>query len=78
MLTSMDKTEDYQDNLKDNFWDMEASSGVDCDCSGPPPEFLLPPPPRPPIVQPPDSIQCTEEPLSIETCDALPVSINYF
>ncbi|VEN55232.1 unnamed protein product, partial [Callosobruchus maculatus] len=44
----------------------------ECDCPGPPPEFLLPPPPRPPVLQPPDPAYCTEDPLPIETCDALP------
>lgn len=55
------------------MWGMEAS-GAECDCPGPPPEFLLPPPPRPPILQPDNPLYCTEDPLPIETCDALPVS----
>ncbi|XP_072391824.1 uncharacterized protein pxb [Diabrotica undecimpunctata] len=59
------------DNL-DTMWSMDAA-GVDCDCPGPPPEFLLPPPPRPPILQPADPTYCSEDPLPIETCDALPL-----
>lgn len=55
------------------MWGMEAAGGGECDC-GPPPEFLLPPPPRPPILQPDNPLYCTEDPLPIETCDALPVS----
>lgn len=70
----MDRPEDYDDQSENSLWDMEASSGADCDCPGPPPEFLLPPPPRPPFLQPPDPMFCTEDPLPIETCDALPVS----
>lgn len=59
-----------------DMWGMEAAA--ECDCPGPPPEFLLPPPPRPPFLQ--DSIYCTEDSLPIETCDALPVSeeISYY
>ncbi|CAH1365337.1 hypothetical protein MTP99_001615 [Tenebrio molitor] len=53
------------------MWGMEAAA--ECDCPGPPPEFLLPPPPRPPILQPSDPMYCTEDPLPIETCDALPL-----
>lgn len=53
------------------MWGLEA--GAECECPGPPPEFLLPPPPRPPILQQ-DPLYCTESPLPIETCDALPVS----
>lgn len=59
----------------DTMWGMEAAT--ECDCPGPPPEFMLPPPPRPPILQPSDPMYCTEEPLPIETCDAQPVSKNY-
>lgn len=70
----MDRPEDYDEQPDSNLWGMEASSGADCDCPGPPPEFLLPPPPRPPILQPSDPMYCTEDPLPIETCDALPVS----
>ncbi|KAG5891095.1 hypothetical protein JTB14_036986 [Gonioctena quinquepunctata] len=53
------------------MWSLE--TGADCDCPGPPPEFMLPPPPRPPILQPEDPMYCTEDPLPIETCDALPL-----
>lgn len=54
------------------MWGME--TGADCDCPGPPPEFLLPPPPRPPFLQSADPSFCSEDTISIETCDALPVS----
>lgn len=70
----MDRPGEYEEQADNNLWGMEASSGADCDCPGPPPEFLLPPPPRPPILQPSDPMYCTEDPLPIETCDALPVS----
>ncbi|XP_045460008.1 uncharacterized protein LOC123670557 [Harmonia axyridis] len=53
------------------MWGME--TGADCDCPGPPPEFLLPPPPRPPFLQSADPSFCSEDTLSIETCDALPL-----
>lgn len=55
------------------MWGMETGGATDCDCPGPPPEFMLPPPPRPPFLQPQDPLHCTEDPLPIETCDALPV-----
>ncbi|CAH1997745.1 unnamed protein product [Acanthoscelides obtectus] len=62
---------DYEDppfGVPEGIW-------AECDCPGPPPpEFMLPPPPRPPVLQPPDPAYCTEDPLPIETCDALPVS----
>lgn len=67
---------DYEDpeEADNEPWTMEASSGVECDCQGPPPEFLLPPPPRPPMLQP-DPSSCSEDALlEVETCDALPVS----
>ncbi|GLV39715.1 pxb [Carabus blaptoides fortunei] len=52
------------------MWAMETGAG-DCDCPGPPPEFLLPPPPRPPFLQ---DMYCSEDPLpDLETCDALPL-----
>lgn len=59
---------------EDDMWSMEAA-GADCDCPGPPPEFLLPPPPRPPFLQ---DVYCSEDPIpDIETCDALPVSSSF-
>lgn len=60
------------------MWGMDGiEATADCDCPGPPPEFLLPPPPRPPFLQPQDPALCSEVPLDIETCDALPVSSTY-
>ncbi|ENN83479.1 hypothetical protein YQE_00163, partial [Dendroctonus ponderosae] len=53
------------------MWDV-IDAAADCECPGPPPEFLLPPPPRPPSLQPLDPMFCTDDPLTIETCDALP------
>ncbi|XP_023012469.2 putative Hedgehog signaling attenuator pxb [Leptinotarsa decemlineata] len=70
----MDRPTDYEDPPPgglENMWGME--TGADCDCPGPPPKFMLPPPPRPPILQPEDPMYCTEDPLPIETCDALPL-----
>lgn len=75
---SMERPSDYNDETPpdlDTMWGME--TGADCDCPGPPPEFMLPPPPRPPFLQPQDPLHCTEDPLPIETCDALPVSYYY-
>ncbi|XP_048517953.1 uncharacterized protein LOC109545667 [Dendroctonus ponderosae] len=54
------------------MWDV-IDAAADCECPGPPPEFLLPPPPRPPSLQPLDPMFCTDDPLTIETCDALPL-----
>ncbi|CAH1108144.1 unnamed protein product [Psylliodes chrysocephalus] len=70
----MARPEDNEEPLGDDtdMWSMDAG-GADCDCPGPPPEFLLPPPPRPPLLQPADPMHCTEDPLPIETCDALPL-----
>ncbi|XP_065167414.1 uncharacterized protein pxb isoform X3 [Atheta coriaria] len=66
----MDRPGDYPDDME-SMWGMDA--GAECDCPGPPPEFMLPPPPRPPILQPADPMYCSEDPLPIETCDALPL-----
>ncbi|KAL3286160.1 hypothetical protein HHI36_000672 [Cryptolaemus montrouzieri] len=56
------------------MWGME--TGADCDCPGPPPEFLLPPPPRPPFLQSADPSFCSEDTLPMETCDALPANME--
>lgn len=54
-------------------WDMD-SADHECDCPGPPPQFHLPPPPRPPYLIDSD---CSDNPISdLETCKAVPVSIN--
>lgn len=65
-------------SIDGGMWQMEAGDRGDCDCLGPPPEFLLPPPPRPPLLQP--EFYCTDDPLpDIEACDAEPVSfVLYF
>ncbi|GJQ66086.1 hypothetical protein Trydic_g4166 [Trypoxylus dichotomus] len=79
---SMARPPDYSSTEEppppESMWGMETGTSAECDCPGPPPEFLLPPPPRPPILQPQDPLYCSEEPLSIETCDALPVSVIVF
>lgn len=63
-----------QQQQESGMWAMDGG-GADCDCPGPPPEFLLPPPPRPPFLQ---DVYCSEDPLpDLETCDALPVSSFY-
>lgn len=73
-MSKPDPAADYEEAEDSEPWTMEASSGAECDCPGPPPEFLLPPPPRPPFLQPEPS-NCAEEALlEVETCDALPVS----
>lgn len=58
------------------MWDV-IDAAADCECPGPPPEFLLPPPPRPPSLQPADPRFCSDDLLTIETCDALPVSFFF-
>lgn len=56
------------------MWDLESADLTECDCLGPPPEFLLPPPPRPPLLQ--AEYYCGEDPIpDLETCDTEPVSI---
>ncbi|CAG9763857.1 unnamed protein product [Ceutorhynchus assimilis] len=55
------------------MWDVIDAAAADCECPGPPPEFLLPPPPLPPSLQPADPMICTDDPLIVETCDALPL-----
>ncbi|XP_076268434.1 putative Hedgehog signaling attenuator pxb isoform X2 [Rhynchophorus ferrugineus] len=61
-----------KDESDSSMWDV-LDAAADCDCPGPPPEFLLPPPPRPPSLQPADPMLCTDDALTIETCDALPL-----
>ncbi|KAJ2953465.1 hypothetical protein O0L34_g1060 [Tuta absoluta] len=56
-----------------DMWDLEPTDLTECDCLGPPPEFLLPPPPRPPFLQ--TEYYCGDDPLpDLETCDTEPVS----
>ncbi|KAK9710301.1 hypothetical protein QE152_g26106 [Popillia japonica] len=82
MARPPDYSSTEEPSAAESMWGMEtgtgaecdSGTGAECDCPGPPPEFLLPPPPRPPILQPQDPLYCSEEPLSIETCDALPIT----
>lgn len=76
---------DYSDEVvnsvkldKYEMWDLEPTDITECDCLGPPPEFLLPPPPRPPFLQ--ADYYCGDDPIpDLETCDTEPVStIIYF
>lgn len=56
------------------MWEIEPTDLTECDCLGPPPEFLLPPPPRPPFLQ--SEYYCGDDPIpDLETCDTEPVSI---
>ncbi|KAL4702754.1 hypothetical protein ACJJTC_002294, partial [Scirpophaga incertulas] len=53
------------------MWDIEPTDLTECDCLGPPPEFLLPPPPRPPFLQ--AEYYCGDDPIpDLETCDTEP------
>lgn len=55
------------------MWELEPTDLTECDCLGPPPEFLLPPPPRPPFLQ--TEYYCGDDPIpDLETCDSEPVS----
>ncbi|XP_045532865.1 uncharacterized protein LOC123720346 [Pieris brassicae] len=56
---------------KSDMWDLEPTDLKECDCLGPPPEFLLPPPPRPPFLQ--AEYYCGDDPIAdLETCDTEP------
>lgn len=56
-----------------DMWEIEPTDLTECDCLGPPPEFLLPPPPRPPFLQ--ADYYCGDDPIpDLETCDSEPVS----
>lgn len=58
---------------KYEMWELEPTDLADCDCLGPPPEFLLPPPPRPPFLQ--AEYYCADDPIpDLETCNTEPVS----
>lgn len=58
------------------MWELEPTDLTECDCLGPPPEFLLPPPPRPPFLQ--AEYYCGDDPIpDLETCDTEPVSSTY-
>lgn len=56
-----------------DMWEIEPTDLTECDCLGPPPEFLLPPPPRPPFLH--SEYYCGDDPIpDLETCDSEPVS----
>lgn len=58
------------------MWEIEPTDLTECDCLGPPPEFLLPPPPRPPFLQ--AEYYCGDDPIpDLETCDTEPVSVLF-
>ncbi|CAH2094777.1 unnamed protein product [Euphydryas editha] len=75
---------DYSDEVvnsvkldKNEMWDLEPTDITECDCLGPPPEFLLPPPPRPPFLQ--ADYYCGDDPIpDLETCDTEPVSTYHY
>lgn len=70
-VVNSDKLDKYE------MWDLEPTDLTECDCLGPPPEFLLPPPPRPPFLQ--ADYYCGDDPIpDLETCDTEPVSKAYF
>ncbi|XP_011554865.3 uncharacterized protein LOC105386067 [Plutella xylostella] len=55
----------------EDMWDIEPTDLTECDCLGPPPEFLLPPPPRPPFLQ--SEYYCGDDPIpDLETCESEP------
>ncbi|XP_041969677.1 uncharacterized protein LOC121726394 [Aricia agestis] len=57
--------------LDNEMWDLEPTDLTECDCLGPPPEFLLPPPPRPPFLH--ADYYCGDDPIpDLETCDNEP------
>ncbi|XP_061721708.1 uncharacterized protein LOC133528361 [Cydia pomonella] len=59
------------DKLEYAMWDLEPTDLTECDCMGPPPEFLLPPPPRPPFLH--ADYYCGDDPIpDLETCDTEP------
>ncbi|GBP85634.1 hypothetical protein EVAR_62621_1 [Eumeta japonica] len=62
-------------SVKDReMWELEPAELSECECLGPPPEFLLPPPPRPPFLH--VEYNCGDGgPIpDLETCDTEPVS----
>ncbi|XP_037294059.1 uncharacterized protein LOC115446437 [Manduca sexta] len=54
-----------------DMWELEPTDLTECECLGPPPEFLLPPPPRPPFLQ--ADYYCGDDPIpDLESCDTEP------
>lgn len=76
-ISDSDISEEVVNSVKlDNYemWEIEPTDLTECDCLGPPPEFLLPPPPRPPFLQT-EYYNCGDDPIpDLETCDTEPVS----
>lgn len=59
--------------LDNDMWEIDTDY-TECDCLGPPPEFLLPPPPRPPFLH--SDYYCGDDAIpDLETCDSEPVSL---
>lgn len=79
-ISDSDISEEVVNSVKlDNYemWEIEPTDLTECDCLGPPPEFLLPPPPRPPFLQT-EYYNCGDDPIpDLETCDTEPVSENH-
>lgn len=74
-LSDSDISEKVVSSVKLDYamWEIEPTDLMECDCLGPPPEFLLPPPPRPPFLQ--AEYYCGDDPIpDLETCDTEPVS----
>lgn len=73
--TSVDSEVVNSVSVDNEMWELDADY-TECDCLGPPPEFLLPPPPRPPFLH--SEYYCGDDPIpDIETCDNEPVSIHF-
>lgn len=75
-LSDSDISEKVVSSVKLDYamWEIEPTDLTECDCLGPPPEFLLPPPPRPPFLQ--AEYYCGDDPIpDLETCDTEPVSV---
>lgn len=81
-LSDSDISEKVVSSVKLDYamWEIEPTDLTECDCLGPPPEFLLPPPPRPPFLQ--AEYYCGDDPIpDLETCDTEPVSfltVSYY
>ncbi|KAJ8714197.1 hypothetical protein PYW08_007817 [Mythimna loreyi] len=72
-LSDSDISEKVVSSVKLDYamWEIEPTDLTECDCLGPPPEFLLPPPPRPPFLQ--AEYYCGDDPIpDLETCDTEP------
>lgn len=78
-LSDSDISEKVVSSVKLDYamWEIEPTDLTECECLGPPPEFLLPPPPRPPFLQ--AEYYCGDDPIpDLETCDTEPVSVLIF